>query len=75
MRFVAEQPNERWQLDITHWALAAGAAGEHRAVVAEHGGRIPVVGGGVGEAVVDVAGLEDPPGVAADTAVSGHPAG
>jgi transposase len=21
-RFVAEQPNERWQLDITHWALA-----------------------------------------------------
>jgi len=22
IRFVAEQPNERWQLDITHWALA-----------------------------------------------------
>jgi len=22
VRFVAEQPNERWQLDITHWALA-----------------------------------------------------
>jgi transposase InsO family protein len=21
-RFVAEQPNERWQLDITHWVLA-----------------------------------------------------
>ena len=21
-RFAAEQPNERWQLDITHWALA-----------------------------------------------------
>jgi transposase InsO family protein len=21
-RFVAEQPNERWQLDITHWTLA-----------------------------------------------------
>jgi transposase InsO family protein len=23
-RFAAEQPNERWQLDITHWALADG---------------------------------------------------
>jgi transposase InsO family protein len=22
LRFAAEQPNERWQLDITHWALA-----------------------------------------------------
>lgn len=22
LRFVAEQPNERWQLDITHWTLA-----------------------------------------------------
>jgi hypothetical protein len=22
VRFVAEQPNQRWQLDITHWALA-----------------------------------------------------
>jgi transposase InsO family protein len=22
IRFAAEQPNERWQLDITHWALA-----------------------------------------------------
>jgi transposase len=22
VRFVAEQPNERWQLDITHWVLA-----------------------------------------------------
>ena len=25
VRFAAEQPNERWQLDITHWALAGGA--------------------------------------------------
>jgi len=24
LRFAAEQPNERWQLDITHWALADG---------------------------------------------------
>src|SRR3989440_1738616 len=23
-RFVAELPNERWQLDITHWCLAGG---------------------------------------------------
>jgi len=26
IRFQAEQPNERWQLDITHWQLAAGRA-------------------------------------------------
>ena len=25
IRFVAEQPNERWQLDATHWALADGS--------------------------------------------------
>lgn len=25
LRFAAEQPNERWQLDITHWALTDGA--------------------------------------------------
>ena len=24
-RFCAEQPNERWQADITHWQLAEGA--------------------------------------------------
>jgi transposase InsO family protein len=24
LRFAAEQPNERWQLDITHWPLADG---------------------------------------------------
>jgi transposase InsO family protein len=24
LRFAAEQPNERWQLDVTHWALADG---------------------------------------------------
>jgi hypothetical protein len=50
-----------------HAALAAGAAGEHRAVVAEHGGWIPVVGGRVTETVIDVTGLEDPRGVAGDT--------
>jgi len=25
IRFEAEQPNERWQADITHWVLAGGA--------------------------------------------------
>jgi transposase InsO family protein len=25
VRFCAEQPNERWQADITHWALADGS--------------------------------------------------
>jgi transposase InsO family protein len=25
VRFAAEQPNERWQADITHWRLADGA--------------------------------------------------
>jgi transposase InsO family protein len=25
VRFEADQPNERWQVDITHWALADGA--------------------------------------------------
>jgi hypothetical protein len=24
VRFAAEQPNERWQSDITHWAMADG---------------------------------------------------
>jgi hypothetical protein len=24
LRFAAEQPNERWQLDITHWTLSEG---------------------------------------------------
>src|SRR3954453_13095862 len=24
-RFQAEQPNERWEFDITHWTLAAGS--------------------------------------------------
>lgn len=28
VRFVAEQPNERWQADITHWALADGTGVE-----------------------------------------------
>jgi transposase InsO family protein len=26
VRFAAEQPNERWQSDITHWSLADGTA-------------------------------------------------
>lgn len=25
VRFCADQPNERWQLDVTHWALAGGS--------------------------------------------------
>jgi transposase len=25
VRFAAEQPNERWQADITHWALGRGS--------------------------------------------------
>lgn len=28
VRFEADQPNERWQLDITHWALADGTGVE-----------------------------------------------
>lgn len=28
VRFAAEQPNERWQLDITHWQLADGSGVE-----------------------------------------------
>jgi hypothetical protein len=65
---VAEPDPSATQGDLQgHAALAAGAAGEHRAVVAEHGGWIAVVGGGDAEAVVDVSGLEDPPCVAADT--------
>ena len=28
VRFAAEQPNERWQADITHWTLADGTAVE-----------------------------------------------
>ena len=28
LRFAAEQPNERWQTDITHWHLADGADAE-----------------------------------------------
>jgi hypothetical protein len=45
---VPEPDSSAVQGDLKdHAAPAAGAAGEHRAVVAEHGGRIPVVGGGV----------------------------
>jgi transposase len=36
VRFEAAQPNERWQLDITHWALASGAGVEILNVVDDH---------------------------------------
>jgi transposase InsO family protein len=36
VRFQAEQPNERWQLDITHWTLADGAEVEILNVVDDH---------------------------------------
>ena len=36
IRFQAEQPNERWQLDITHWALADGSDVEIRNIVDDH---------------------------------------
>ena len=36
VRFEADQPNERWQLDITHWALASGAGVEILNVVDDH---------------------------------------
>lgn len=44
IRFEAEQPNERWQADLTHWELACGAEVEicnilddhSRVVVASH---------------------------------------
>ncbi len=36
VRFAAEQPNERWQLDITHWQLADGTAVEILDIVDDH---------------------------------------
>ena len=36
VRFSAEQPNERWQGDITHWALADGSDAEILNIVDDH---------------------------------------
>src|ERR1700756_4301088 len=36
IRFQAAQPNERWQLDITHWALPDGADVEILNIVDDH---------------------------------------
>jgi transposase InsO family protein len=35
-RFCAEQPNERWQADITHWRLADGAEVEILNILHDH---------------------------------------
>jgi transposase InsO family protein len=36
IRFQAEQPNERWQLDITHWPLADGTDTEILNILDDH---------------------------------------
>ncbi len=36
VRFAAEQPNERWQADITHWALADGTDVEILNLIDDH---------------------------------------
>jgi transposase InsO family protein len=36
VRFAADQPNERWQLDITHWQLAGGTEAEILNVIDDH---------------------------------------
>jgi transposase len=36
VRFQAEQPNERWQLDITHWALPDGTDVEILNILDDH---------------------------------------
>jgi transposase InsO family protein len=36
VRFAADQPNERWQLDITHWQLAGGTGAEIINVIDDH---------------------------------------
>jgi len=36
VRFQADQPNERWQLDITHWALADGTPVEILNIIDDH---------------------------------------
>src|SRR5437588_8637760 len=36
VRFEAEQPNERWQADVTHWPLADGTEVEILNVIDDH---------------------------------------
>ena len=36
VRFEADQPNERWQLDITHWRLAGGLDIEILNIIDDH---------------------------------------
>jgi transposase InsO family protein len=36
IRFAAEQPNERWQADITHWSLADGTGVEILNLIDDH---------------------------------------
>jgi transposase InsO family protein len=36
LRFAAEQPNERWQTDITHWPLADGTDVEILNIIDDH---------------------------------------
>ena len=35
-RFRADQPNQRWQLDITHWQLAGGSPAEILNIIDDH---------------------------------------
>jgi transposase InsO family protein len=35
-RFEATQPNERWQVDVTHWHLADGSEGEILNIIDDH---------------------------------------
>jgi transposase InsO family protein len=36
IRFQADQPNERWQLDVTHWQLSGGAGAEILNIIDDH---------------------------------------
>jgi transposase InsO family protein len=36
VRFEADQPNERWQADITHWAIAGGAGADILNIIDDH---------------------------------------
>ena len=36
VRFAADQPNERWQADVTHWVLAEGAGVEILHIIDDH---------------------------------------
>ena len=36
VRFCADLPNERWQMDITHWQLAGGASAEILNIIDDH---------------------------------------